>query len=106
MRAHEILRPIDTLTETPFFAEITGRDGLPYRAWKNPSSREFAAALSRQHVDSSGLRGILTQSDLYVWQSANLLHVDFERSTGVEGAKLGLRRDALQVNDETVDQPE
>lgn len=103
MRINEIIQASQTLTEAPFYAELQGRDGLPCRVWKNPTKREFTNAIKRG--ETAGLRGLLTGTDFYVWQSVNLLHIDFERDA-VSGVRVALRPDELQVNDETVDQPE
>jgi hypothetical protein len=72
--------------------------------WKNPNKREFASAIKRGVT--AGLRGLLTGTDLYVWQSVNLLHIDFERDAAVSGVRVALRSGEIQVNDETVAQPE
>ncbi|WP_039887530.1 hypothetical protein [Acidiphilium sp. PM] len=94
------------LSETPKFAELTERGGMPCRVWLDPSSVEFVTALRKaSDAEVTGLRGLLTEKALYVWQSANLLHMDFERLTGTEGMRLGLRANEIQVNDETVAQP-
>jgi hypothetical protein len=103
MRWSEVEHSVDTLTEA-FYAELQGRDGLPCRVWKNPSNREFAGAIQRGAT--TGLRGLLTAVDLYVWQSVNLLHMDFEHQSAISGMRVVLRSDEIQVNDETVDQPE
>lgn len=104
MRISEIIQATQSLTEAPFYAELQGRDGLPCRVWKNPNKREFASAINRGVT--AGLRGLLTGADLYVWQSVNLLHTDFERDAAVSGVRVALRAGEIQVNDETVDQPE
>jgi hypothetical protein len=104
MRLSEITEAIQMLTEAPPFAELQGRDGLPCRVWKNPTKREFAGAIKRGIT--TGLRGLLTASDLYVWQSTNLLHIDFEHDAAITGVRIGLRSGELHINDETVDQPE
>ena len=93
------------LSDVAHYAELTGRDGLPCRIWLNPVSGEFSSAL-QSGASLAGLRGLLTSGDLYVWQSVNLLHADFERESGVEGARVGLRSGTIQVNDETVAHPE
>jgi hypothetical protein len=98
-------RPIEALRESPHFADLVGRDGLPCRVWKNPDRQEFATALRSPTADTSGLRGLLTRSDLYVWQSINLLHSDFERDTGIEGMRIALRANELQTSDESVALP-
>lgn len=106
MRYQEIVptQAIDVLSEAPVFAELQGRDGLSYRVWKNPSIRQFSNAIRR--TSTTGLRGLITGVDLYVWQSMSLLHTDFERDTSMSGIRLALRAEQVQVNDETVDQPE
>lgn len=101
-----VCRPIEALSESPHFADLTGRDGLPCRVWKNPSRREFAVALRSRVTDAYGLRGLITQTDLYVWQSVNLLHPDFEKATAIDGIRIALRSDQIMVNDETVAFPE
>lgn len=94
------------LSGTPQFAELTERGGMPCCVWLDPSSVEFVTALRKaSDAEITGLRGVLTEKALYVWQSANLLHMDFERLTGTEGMRLGLRANEIQVNDETVAQP-
>jgi hypothetical protein len=98
---------IDILNETPTFGEMTGRDGLSYRIWQNPNSIMFSNALNKAlNPTLAGLRGLLAETDLYVWQSSNILHSDFEKYQNIFGMKLGLRTGIIQVNDETVDQPE
>jgi len=98
----DIVRPIEALSEAPHFADLTGRDGLPCRVWRNPSRREFAAALRSRAADTSGLRGLVTQADLYVWQSMNLVHPDFEHATAINGIRIALRAEQVMVNDEAV----
>lgn len=106
MQYAEISRPIAALSESPHFAELSGRDGLPCRVWRNPSRREFVTALRSSTADTAGLRGLLTETDLYVWQSINLLHIDFERDTGLLGVRIALRPTEVQTNDESVALPE
>lgn len=86
------------IMQTMHYAELTGRDGQPCPVWRNPTEfpTEFAA----------GLRGLLTKSDLYVWESVDLLHADFERLTGIEGMRIVLRAGAVHANNETVALPE
>jgi hypothetical protein len=75
--------------------------------WTNPSTPGFADAVREASgAELAGLRGLVTASDFYVWQSTNLLHTDFEGQSGISGIRVALRTDELQVNDETVDQPE
>jgi hypothetical protein len=74
--------------------ELTGRDGLPCQVWQNPTNYNF------------GMRGLLTQSDIYVWQSDHLSHADFERATGIEGLQITLRAGQVHANNETVALPE
>ncbi len=98
---------IHSLNETPFYTELQGRDGLPCRVWKNPSNHEFTNAVTQATKSSlSGLRGLIAKNDLYVWQSVNLLHIDFERDAAISGMRIALKTNQLHVNDETVDQPE
>jgi hypothetical protein len=90
-----------------FHGELQGRDGLPCRVWRNPSTAGFADAVREASGAAlAGLRGLVTATDLYVWQSTSLLHTDFERQMGISGIRVALRSGELQVNDETIDQPE
>jgi hypothetical protein len=80
---------------------------LPCRIWINPARQEFANAIQRSPGGATaGLRGLLTSTDLYTWQSMNLLHADFERKTGIEGVRVGLRHGEIQANSETIAHPE
>ena len=76
------------------YADLTARDGQPCRVWRNPDEL------------TNEMRGLLTQSDLYVWQNPELLHVDFERGTGIEGVRIALRERTVLANNETVALPE
>jgi len=105
MRLFEIQKATQCLNETPSFTELTGRDGLAYQVWKNPTKQEFRNAI-KHGSSTDGLRGLLTGTDLYIWQSINLLHADFERDTTILGVRIALRSDEVRVNDETIDQPE
>jgi hypothetical protein len=106
MHWSEITAPIQALLETPFYGELQGRDGLSCRVWQNPSRQAFSAAIRHGGPAVAGLRGLLTSHDIFVWQSMNLLHTDFERESGISGLRVALRSGQLHVNDETVDQPE
>jgi hypothetical protein len=55
-------------------------------------------------VIETGMRGLLTGDDLYVWHGLN--HTDYERQSGVSGIRLILRSERILINLETVDQPE
>jgi hypothetical protein len=97
---------VQALTEV-VHTELRGRDGLSCRVWKNPSAPEFAGAVRRgSSATLAGLRGLVTKTEVYIWQSTNLLHTDFEGQSGISGIRVALRSEELQVNDETVDQPE
>ena len=95
---------MQVLTEVPCCRELQGRDGLPCRVWKNPTQHGFASAIT--DGATAGLRGMLTATDLYVWQSRHLPHAAFERDAAVSCVRVALRAGELQVNDETVAQPE
>jgi hypothetical protein len=75
------------------------------RVWRNPDRQEFATSLRSPTADTTGLRGLVSQSDLYVWQSIDLLHSDFERDTGIEGMRIALRANEVQTNDESAALP-
>ena len=93
--------------QTTYYAELTGRGGQPCPVWRNLTDFEVQEQRDRNEKKAaSGLRGLLTQSDLYVWESVDLLHSDFERLTGVQGMRIVLRAHAVHVNNETVALPE
>jgi|ERR1044072_3301470 hypothetical protein len=63
------------------------------RVWQNPAQVQFG-----------GLRGLLTKTDLYVWQS--MPHQVVEQATAIDGMRLSLRTDQVLVNHETAAFPE
>lgn len=84
---------------------VEGRDGRDYPVWKNPSDREFANLISGSRHENGSLRAMLTEHDLYLWQSVHVLHGDFVRQTGVDGVRIRLAPDLVAVNEETVGVP-
>jgi hypothetical protein len=102
-----VVLAISALEQAALYVVLAGRDGAPCGVWANPSDNRLAEAIHRTPPGGlAGLRGLLTQSDLYIWQSVNLLHSDFERDTGLQGVRLALRSAEVLVNDETVALPE
>jgi hypothetical protein len=69
------------------FCRINGRDNLSYCVWKNPTQTEF---MNLVH-GTEGSRAILTEPDLYCWQSPQVSHSDFVQQTGIDGIRLALR---------------
>jgi hypothetical protein len=53
-----------------------------------------------------GMHGLLTETDLLVWQSTTLLHADVERVAGLRGVRIMLRNSGVRVENETVAMPE
>jgi hypothetical protein len=80
-------------------SEIRGHS-QPYRIWKNPSQDEFTTICT-----SAELRGLLTATDLYVWQGMTP-HAEFEKETGIQGVRIVLRAGMICSNDETIALPE
>lgn len=88
------------------YAAGSGERDLPCPFWKNPDSKDFRDGLENLKFSCEGLRAIVTERDLYVWQSNDLLHADFVRRTGFDGVRVGLRQRSIEVNQETVAFPE
>lgn len=100
------MRIEDIITEAEY-ARLTGRDGLEYFVWRNPSQRELVNQIAKAPHGREGMRAMLTEHDLYFWQSANVLHGDFSRQTGIDGVRVTLHQDGIvQANEETVGVPE
>jgi hypothetical protein len=110
MRTNDLYPSIVTtyaLAEIAHYVVLIGFDGTPCPVWLNPANSEFAGAIDQACPGAlSGLRGLVTATDIYVWQSVNLTHGDVERLTGIHGVRLALRSREIQVNDETVALPE
>src|ERR1700733_13576398 len=102
-----VVLAISALQPVADYVVLTGRDGAPCGVWANPGDNRFAEAIRRTTPGMlAGLRGSLTQANLYVWQSVNLLHADFERDTGLQGVRLTLLSEEVLANDETVALPD
>jgi hypothetical protein len=98
------MRLSEVLTEA-IYIELTGRNGLRQRVWKNPGCAEFSKIVidAAQH---GGMRCLLTVRDLFFWQGMALLHNDFVEQTGIDGVKIRLSRDGVLANLETIAVPE
>jgi hypothetical protein len=83
------------------FGRVTGHDKLMYCVWRNPTQVEFVNLVH----GSEGSRAILTEHDLYIWQSTQVSHRDFVEQTEVDGIHLQLRPNGIAVNLETVGSP-
>jgi len=98
--------PIATLRGLPHHSVVRGRDGRPCRVWRDPVSASFADALRRADpLAVPGLRALLTQAGLFLWQSIHLLHADLERAAGLSGVRVLLGPEMVRVNDEVVALP-
>jgi hypothetical protein len=73
--------------------------------WKNPSDREVSEIMARSAHAHWEVRGLLTEHDLYLWQSVHVLHGDFARQTGVDGVRVRLAPNLVAINQETVGMP-
>jgi hypothetical protein len=95
------------LDELPYILEVQGRDGLACRVWENPTSAGLAKAINHaQPSELAGLRGILTENNLYVWQSTNVLHLHYENQTGIHGVRIRFHKEEIQAHHEAVAFPE
>jgi hypothetical protein len=84
---------------------VIGRDGTACPVWKNPSGQQFAKLNSGSSYGYEGMRAMLTERDLYLWQGAQVLHGDFARQTGVDGVRVRLAANLVAVNEETAGVP-
>lgn len=99
-----IMQISQIITES-IFAKLAGRDGLPVLVWKNPSHGEFSRAVAGADPHD-GIRCILTEHDMFLWQSMSLLHTDFIQQTGISGVKISLHRHGIAANLEAIAAPE
>ena len=82
---------------------IPGQDGNDCKIWLNPGSAELAAALQRAIPDGVPiLRGLLSETGLFVWHGACLRHADFERATGMDGIRLQLGYGSILVHEDVL----
>jgi len=103
----DLPHPAATLRGLLHHSVVRGRDERPCRVWRDPVSASFADALRRADpLAVPGLRALLTEAGLFLWQSVHLLHADFERATGLSGVRVMLGPEMVRVNDEVVAQPE
>jgi hypothetical protein len=87
------------------FARVRGRDGRHYLVWRNPGDQEAANLIAGSRNERVGLRGVLNERDLYIWQSVHVLHGDLARQTGIDGVRVKLAPNVVAVNEETVGVP-
>jgi len=80
------------------FGRVEGCDKLEYCVWKNPTQTEFANFMH----GNEGSRAMLTEHDLYCWQSVQVSHEDFAQQTGIDGIRVALNPRGIAVNHETV----
>jgi hypothetical protein len=84
------------------FGRVKGRDTLDYCVCKNPTHTEFVNLVH----GSEGSRAVLTEHDLYCWQSTQVLRAEFVQQTGIDGIRVALRPPTgMAVNLETIASP-
>jgi hypothetical protein len=80
------------------FGRVEGHDKLQYCIWKNPTQTEFVNLVH----GGEGSRAMLTEHDLYCWQSTEVLHSDFAQQTGIDGIRVAMCPEGISVNHETI----
>jgi hypothetical protein len=63
--------------------------------WLNPTLTDLDMLLTDK-------RGMLTRTDLHVWQASEMTHNEFCRQSGIDGVRLGLGPETVWVNDEVL----
>lgn len=86
-------------------AYVTGRDGRDYPVWKTPHDQKVSNLIAGSRHEQGSLRAMLTEHDLYLWQSVHVPHGDFARQTGVDGVRVRLAPNIIAVNQETIGIP-
>ena len=67
--------PVSSLLRSvPAHAVIAGADDTACSVWRNPDVAGFSRALATGAFATGGLRAILTDASLYLWQSTSMLH--------------------------------
>lgn len=80
------------------YARVEGRDKREYLVWKNPQNL--------RSLGSAGMRAIVTEHDLYFWQSHETTHGDVAHQIEIDGVHLLLRIDHIEINQEVIVVPE
>ena len=97
--ASPALAPISSLLlSVPAHAVIADTRNVACRVWRNPDIAEFSGALAKGTFDVGGLRAILTDAFLLLWQSTSMLHGAMVAQLGVDGVRVRLQPGRVFVN--------
>ena len=94
------------LLSVPAHAVIAGTRDMACRAWRDPDIAAFRSALAKGTLDMGGLRAILTDASLFLWQSTAMLHGAMVAHLGVDGVWVRLQPGRVLVNQEACALPE
>ena len=71
-------------------AVIADTRDMACRVWRNPNAAAFSSALAKGTLDMGGLRAILTDASLFLWQSTAMLHGAMAAQLGIDGVRVRL----------------
>lgn len=101
------LAPLSSLLRfVPTHAVIADADGTTCSVWQNPDVAGFSRALATGAFATGGLRAILTDASLFLWQSTSMLHGAMAARLGVDGVRVRLLPGRVLVNQEACALPE
>lgn len=80
------LAPLSSLLRSvPAHAVIADAGSTACSVWRNPDVAGFDRALATGTFATGGLRAILTDASLFLWQSISMLHGAMAARLGVDG---------------------
>lgn len=94
------------LLSVPAHAVIADTQNAACRVWRNPDNAGLRSALAKGKLDMGGLRAILTDASLFLWQSTFMLHGAMAAQLGVDGVRVRLQPGRVLVNQEACALPE
>lgn len=94
------------LRSVPAHAVVADADDTACSVWRNPDAAGFNWALATGAFATGGLRAILTDASLYLWQSTSMLHGAMAARLGVDGVRVRLLPGRVLANQEACALPE
>ncbi len=101
------LAPISSLLlSAPAYAVIGDTPNVACTVWRDPEVAAFNGALARGTLDVGGLRAILTDTSLFLWQSTSVLHGAMAAQLGIDGVRVRLQSGKVLAHQEACALPE
>ncbi len=99
--------PISSLLlSVPAYAVIADMANVACTVWRDPEILAFNGALANGSLEVVGLRAILTDASLFLWQSTSVLHGAMAARLGFDGVRVRLQSGRVLVNQEACALPE